>query len=55
MSDMHQNTSLVLYVPEVLEVVVGAHHVAAVDVNHALGLAGSAAGVEDVQGILGVP
>ena len=34
--------------------VVGADHVAAVDVDHALGPAGGAAGVEDVQRVLGV-
>ena len=45
---------VVLHVPEVLEVVVSPHHVAAVDVLHALGLAGGAAGVEDVQRVLGV-
>ena len=45
---------VVLHVPEVLEVVVRSHHVAAVDVDDALGPAGGAAGVQDVQRVLGV-
>ena len=44
---------VVLHVPEGLEMVVGPHHVTAVDVLNALGLAGGAAGVEDVKGVFG--
>ena len=45
---------VVLNVPKGLEVVIGAHHVATVDVEHALGCAGGAAGVEDIQRVLGI-
>jgi hypothetical protein len=45
---------VLLEVEDVLAVSVGAHHVAAGGVHHALGLPGRARGVEDEERVLGV-